>query len=216
MKNQIIIIGTIIVIIAIIVGLEFSGALTSPYFEQKAAFGTWGQDIRVLYADGTNESLNILLNKPMASALAYNSKAITGFDYTLAVKATGAGYSSATVTLGSYVMTVTIMLTVGNTVVGTYPFTLISGANTVPFDSSYHPIGSVANIPVKTKIDSLSSPSAGMYTITFTPTGTVTYQGNPGGSVQTTSMPTPVSCQVAYQPTTNTLSIDLQGSPTSY
>src|SRR4030042_1256304 len=152
MKGKIMLIGLAVVFV-VLIGLALSGFFTSPYFVEKTSFGSWGQDIRVLYEDGSNESLSILMNRPL-STLNYGSKSIIGFDYNLAAKLTGTGYTDATVTLGSYVLTVKVMSL--STLKGTYTYSLISGANTVPVDGAFHSIGGVATFPAKTKIDTLT------------------------------------------------------------
>ena len=200
------------VVVAVLIMLAVSGAFTSPFFEEKASFGAWGQNIRVLYEDGTNESLSVLMNRPL-STVTYGGKSIIGFDYNLAVKATGSDFTDATVTLGSYVLTVTISQVTPLLLKGTYPYTLISGANTIPLDSSFHSIGGIAVFPVKTKIDALGL-AAGSYIIKFAPSGTVTFKGNPSGDVQTGSLPSAIAFTVVYAK--GTLSIEVTGGATSY
>jgi hypothetical protein len=219
MKGKILAVG-LAVVVAVLIMLAVSGVFTSPYFNEKTQFGEWGQDIKINYEDGTSESLSVLMNKPL-SVITYNSKAITGFDYTLNVKASGSGYTDATVTLGSYALNVNYRQPVdpqkpqlGSTVKGTSSFTLVSGANTVAFDNVFHPIGGTATVG-KSKIDSLGL-ADGTYIYEFVPSGTVSYRGNPGGSESAGSMPAAVSCTVTYQKNTGTVSIVITGGATSY
>lgn len=194
MKMYLIIGGVIIAVVVIIAMLATSGFFTSPYFEEKTQFGTFGQDIRVNYDDGTSDSLSILENKPL-SVVTYNGRSITSFDYTLKVKANGTGYTDATVTLTNYKVVATISQ--GSTKECDYRYPLTSGANTIPFDNSFHAIGGTANFPVVNKMESLGL-NSGIYTITFTATGTVTYNGNPGGASSTASMPAPINSNVMF------------------
>ncbi len=218
MKLKILAVG-LIAVVAVLIMLAASGVFTSPFFEEKTQFGAWGQDVRVLYEDGTSESLAILINKPL-SVLTYNSKPIIGFDYSLAVKVTGTGFIDSTVTLGSYVLNVSIRKPVdaqkpglGSTVKSTTSYTLISGENTVPIDSAFHPIGGTAVFQAKTKLDAVGLASD-VYYIEFVPTGTVTYKGNPNGDVQTASLPAAISVTVSYAK--GTLSVEVTGGPTSH
>jgi len=216
MKKKIVI--GVIAVFAILGGLYASGFFTSKYFEEPAAFGTWGQDIKVLYEDGTSESLAMLMNKPL-STLTYGGKAITGFTYNLAARATGTGFTDATVTLSTYVLTVKIILPIDlqkptlGSIKSTTTYTLTSGASTIPIDTVFHPIGGVATFPAKTTFDTLSL-AANSYYIQFIPSGTVTFKGNPGGDVQTGSMPSPIGFVITYSK--GTLSIEMIGSATSY
>jgi hypothetical protein len=213
MKTHIMVAGLIIVVIVVLVGLATSGVFTSPYFQEKTQFGEFGQNIRVLYDDGTSESLSILENKPL-SVVTYGGKSITGFDYTLNVKASGTGYTDATVTLGTYNLVASIAS--GGATQWSYSYPLVSGANTIPFDSTFHPIGGTATIPVKTKMDMVAL-STGIYVVTFTPSGTVTYNGNPGGASSTVAMPAAVTCQVNYVPgISGSVSIVITGGPIQY
>lgn len=213
MKGKIMLIGLAIVIV-VLIGLAASGAFTSPYFETENSMGLWGQDIKVLYEDGTSESLAMLMNKPL-STLSYNSKSIIGFDYNLNAKLTGTGYTDTTVTLSNYALTITAVGTQGSmpkTVSYSYP--LISGANSVPLDGSFHNIGGVATFPAKTKFDTAGFSSGSIY-IKFTPSGTVTFKGNPDGTTQTGAMPSPITLTVGYF-AGGSLSLDLSSNIPSY
>lgn len=213
MKGIILIFG---IAICAIVGcaLYFSGYFASEYFEEKTSFGDWGQSITIRYEDGTNESLSLIVNKPLSTVI-YNNKAIIGFDYNLNAKVTGTGYTDATVTLNNYVLTVTALGVLGSMPkTMTYSYPLISGSNNVAIDGQYHSIGGVAVFPAKTKLDAAPF-SPGPIHITFTPSGTVTFKGNPDGSVQSGSMPSPVKIIVAYS-TGGTLSLELSSGIPSY
>jgi len=213
MKGIILIIG--IAVFAIIgSALYFSGYFTPEYFEEKTSFGDWGTNIIIRYEDGTNDSLSMVMNKPM-STVYYNNKAIIGFDYNLNAKVTGTGYTDATVTLNSYTLTVTCLGVLGSMPkTTTYDYSLISGGNNIPLDGAFHSIGGVAVFPAKTKFDAAPFSPGPVY-ITFTPTGTVTYKGNPDGTTQTGSMPSPVKIIVGYA-AGGTLSLELSSNIPSY
>jgi hypothetical protein len=121
--------------------------------------------------------------------------------------------------LGTYVLNIKIILptdlqkpSLGSTK-STTPYTLISGANTIPIDSVFHSIGGVATFPAKTKFDDLSL-AANSYYIQFIPSGTVTFKGNPGGDIQTGTMPSPIGFVVTYSK--GSLQLELKGIATPY
>lgn len=209
MKGLGILIG-VIAVVAILGGLYVSGFFNSSYFETKTVFGGWGQDIRVIYEDGTSESLSMLMNRPL-STLTYGGKAIYGFEYGLNAKATGTGYTDAKINIISYSVIANIKS--GSTVKVTQTQNWLAQTFTIPLDSAFHSLGGIFSVAAKSKMDPLGLP-AGTYTMEFIPTGSITYQGNPGGTVSTATLPSAVSFSIVYS--AGTLSVVVENGVTQW
>ena len=208
-KNIIIGIGAVAVV-AILISIYLLGFFTPDFFETPTVFGTWGQDIQVLYEDGTTESLRVLMEKPL-STLTYNNKAIYGFEYAFNVKATGTDYTDVTINIESFSVKVNIKS--GSTVKYTTTWNWLAKAYTIALDSAFHSLGGVSSLPAKVKMDEIGL-SAGTYTIEFVPSGSIKFNGNPGGDVQTATLPSSVSFSVVY--TKGTLSVVVDNGVTTW
>src|SRR4030042_2446993 len=113
------IVAVLIILVIIIAGIVFyigpGGSSSTSYWETKNEFGTWQDEITIVYEDGTTTSLKMLqenIGNPLT--VSYEGKAITKILMKLTAKVTGTGYDGAEITAKAMGYDVSITWTGGS------------------------------------------------------------------------------------------------------
>ena len=188
MKGKIIGIMAILVIVTLVFAVvvlaksEFWETPWEPDPEPDEVTGSWGQEIILEYADGTNESLKIVCDEPLS--IWSGDKEIRGIHYVLNAKAEGTGYSTILYDITGY----------------WYDYEAVYGTNSNDWSTSC--VGySLADRPVDgewhqlihhyTSADDIIPDTfpPGSYTVTVTPGGYIKYSADGEAQVTAPNLP---------------------------
>ena len=204
--NKIVIIAVIVIGI-ILLGLAFSGA-TNPYIETPFEQGVFGQEIKLNYADGSEDNLKIVAGNAIL-ALFSDGKKVTSMSYRLRAKFTG-DYNSVDIDMSGYKIYIDSQKTAYDIYSCRYgvgePFSwqdglqLKSGVYQKTDDwitlchTAIYPTGIIPEIA-----NGVSVPD-GIYTVNVIPTGAITYTVDGYSEEFTPTLPETVTFTMEKKP----------------
>jgi len=166
--------------------------------------GSWGEKVVITYTDGSTDSLKMLIDRPWPLDVYYEGKQITEIWYYMYASAIGEGYTTCNIDLSSLIIEETIS-PIGHL----YTFNIgdywLDQTCYLPLDGVEITLGSDG-----LDIDSiLSEGFEGGYTITFTPTGSVKYRGENGGTGEWVTADLPVGVSISVDNVLGWVYLDL-------
>ena len=197
--------AVVIVAIIIFAGMAyvFTGSGSTEYWETETDFGMWQDEFYVVFEDGSEESLKIIeenIDKPFT--VSYGGRIITEMGVRITAVISGSGYSGAELKFEGFGVRRDIRTT-GGVVKKTYDSIRSDGTIQISLGRSQQILFTEFDLDSTINAHSEIYPN-GIYSVRFTPLGTVRYRGYPdGGSFVTASLP-PVrvaSIMVAHIPT---------------
>lgn len=178
MKAKILGVGIVGIIIVAAIAVIISGVFATPYWETETEFGIWQDELTLTFADGSTESFKIIEEGSKPFTVYYDGKEILTAAMYLSGKATGEGYTAARLKTANFGYKGYIKK--GTTT--KHSWTSISTKDyTIKLDETTYLTHSSIYLHQEINLQPTKYPS-GTYTISFIPTGTVQYQGFPGGT----------------------------------
>jgi len=176
MKTKLLGLGIAVIVVVAAIALVFPREEASPYWETETQFGSWGEEILIEYEDGTVQSLKVLQNIP-AQKLTYEGDRVNTIWYVFKAKATGTGYTAAVIKFTS--LSVAMKVTKGGTQHWSGSDSFGTFDRSISLDDQWHTVNVKAGESWADIFDAKNLP-AGTYTISFTPSGSAKYWGDPG------------------------------------
>ena len=154
--------------------------------------GSWGQEVLVEYADGTNESLKIASDSVLS--IWSSDKEIRGIHYVLNAKAEGSGYSSILYDIAefTFMYEATDGINTNTKMVPCDGYTLSSR----PVDGEWHQL-----IHHYTSADDIIPDTfpSGDYTVTISSSGALKYSADGESQVTVTNLPDTISFTLSVE-----------------
>lgn len=138
--------------------------------------GTWKEEVIITYADGTTDSLKLLIDQnPLA--IEYQGKEITEIEYRLSGESTGEGYETCHIDFTDF--QIDALVNAGAHSIYDMVWGYSSPSMNLPVNG-----GNVFILSIPLEIeDILSGEPAGVYNVAFVPCGTVMFRGEASNDV---------------------------------
>ena len=166
-----VIVAILLIITVIFVAFYSVGSEWSTTWNDNAdVSGTWGEDITIIYDDGSTDSLKLLVDRNWPLVVEYQGREITAIQYRIYGMATGEEFTTCNVDVTSFAVHARITAPDGDPVyIKDYQYhepwyLTVNGDTEILCDALVD-------------VDELTGWSSGAYTVSFTPSGSVRYRG---------------------------------------